>query len=120
MYDLIDSALRGLLLFLEIGNLSVIILGLSSAFAIIKCGTVNGIAHHILEKQVLEFQEGTLRCLEHANTDTAFDYDGSRVTFSEKLPRDLPVSKASMTVPAEIAETPEAKSETSNQYWLAE
>ena len=71
---------------------------------------VNGIAHRILEKQVLDIQEGTLRRMEYTDTDTAFVYDGNKVIFPQKPPGDLPVSKASLSTPVpEIAETSEAK-----------
>lgn len=72
-------------------------------------GKVNGVSHRIRERQAFDIQDGTLRRLEHADTDTAFIYDGTRVTYSQKQPRDLPVSKASLRAEAEIAEASEAK-----------
>jgi DNA helicase IV len=73
-------------------------------------GQVNGITHHIQEKQVMDIQEGTLRRLEHADGETTFVCEGSRFSFPLKQPGELPVSKASLATPLpEIAETPEAK-----------
>lgn len=73
-------------------------------------GKINGIAHRIQEKQVLDVEKGTLRRLEYTDIDTAFVYDGNKVIFPQKQYRDLPVSKASLdTLAPEIAETSEAK-----------